>query len=210
MGRQMRMGQVRITVSTWLRPLWQPIEQELLRSRLNDAHSLYASNGRGIRSNQRNRVSHPAAAPRARRTVFNPPLPQRLSRAWPSVEVVGVVGLGPFTSSQPCHSGSHPTLSRPPAYYCDPRLRLALSHFGAVACLIVEVVLPIRPCLKRTTTSRRLPERSNSSIAREPAGQRLARWARSGDPAQSRPPRRGARNRTLPSRPCGWAEYNGY
>jgi hypothetical protein len=131
MGRQMRMGQVRITVSTWLRPLWQPIEQELLRSRLNDAHSLYASNGRGIRSNQRNRVSHPAAAPRVRRTVFNPPLPQRLSRAWPSVEVVGVVGLGPFTSSQPCHSGSHPTLSRPPAYYCDPRLRLALSHFGA-------------------------------------------------------------------------------
>jgi hypothetical protein len=86
MGRQMRMGQVRITVSTW-RPL-QPIEQELLRSRLNDAHSLYASNRRGIRSNQRNRCRIPQLRPEPEETVFNPPLPQRLSRAWPSVEVL--------------------------------------------------------------------------------------------------------------------------
>src|ERR1700733_9312867 len=131
MGRQMRMGQVRITVSTWLRPLPQPIEQELLRSRLNDAHSLYASNGRGIRSNQRNRCCIHAAAPRARRTVFNPPTTPAVVARMASVEVVGVVCLGPFTSSQSCHSGSRPTLSRPPANFCDPRLTLALSHFGA-------------------------------------------------------------------------------
>jgi hypothetical protein len=108
MGRQMRMGQLRITVSTW-RPLPQPIEQELLRSRLHDAHSLYASNARGIRSNQRNMCRIPQLGT-GQKNGIQPPLAQRLSCAWPSVEVVGVVGLGPFTSSQPCHWGSHPTL----------------------------------------------------------------------------------------------------
>ena len=75
MGRQMRMGQVRITVSKWLRPLPQPIEQELLRSRFNDAHSLYASNGRGIRSNQRNRCRIPQLRPEPEERYSTPHYP---------------------------------------------------------------------------------------------------------------------------------------
>jgi hypothetical protein len=104
MGRQMRMGQVRITVSTWLRPLPQPIEQEVMRSRLNDAHSLYASNGRGIRSNQRNRCRIPQLGTGQKNGIQPPTTPAVVARmaecrgSWPrgpgTIHIQPTVSLG--------------------------------------------------------------------------------------------------------------------